>query len=184
MVGLLGSLTTLPNDEICDGMPACPDQCIGGARRCRCRVACGGGAGDGLALHGVRVGGIADDRQVHAFYLEWRSRPRWYGLAPYVFGSWRETGASYLGAGLLYTVSLSPQWKLTASSGPGYYERDGELDLGSRLEFASTLELAYRFASGRRIALGVGHISNAGAGRINPGSEYIRLGFQFPISDR
>ena len=32
--------------------------------------------------------------------------------------------------------------------------------------------------------LGVGHISNAGAGRINPGSEYIRLGFQFPISAR
>ena len=137
-----------------------------------------------LLCTGYVLAGIADERQVHAFYLEWRSRPRWYGLAPYVFGSWRETGASYLGAGLLYTISLSPQWKLTASSGPGYYERDGELDLGSRLEFASTLELAYRFASGRRIALGVGHISNAGAGRINPGSEYIRLGFQFPIRDR
>jgi lipid A 3-O-deacylase len=130
---------------------------------------------------GYGLSGIADTRQTHHCIIEWRSRPLWYGVAPYIIGSWRETGARYIGAGLAYTISLSPVWKLTASSGPGYFERNGDFDLGSKLEFASSLELAYRFTSGRRLALSVGHISNAGAGRTNPGSEYVSLGIQFPF---
>lgn len=134
-----------------------------------------------LLCVGYGLAGIADSRQFHCGSLEWRSRPLWRGFAPYLIGSWRETGASYVGAGVAYIHSLSPKWTLTAASGPGYFERDGDFDLGSHLEFASTLELAYRFESGRRLALGVGHISNAGAGRVNPGSEYLRLSVQLPL---
>ncbi|MFT3829657.1 MAG: acyloxyacyl hydrolase [Opitutaceae bacterium] len=136
------------------------------------------------ALLGVGYGlaGIADAKQFHSGFLEWRGAPFWRSLAPYVFGSWRRTGASYVGAGLIYGIDLSPHWRLSASSGPGYFERDGDLDLGSRLEFASTIELAYRLPDGRRLACGFGHVSNAGAGRINPGAEFIRLSVQFPLS--
>ncbi len=134
-----------------------------------------------LLCVGYAVGGIADDRQTHSAYLEWRGRPFWHELAPYAFGSWRGTGASYIGLGLIYGVDLGSRWRISVSSGPGYFERDGDFDLGSKLEFASSLELAYRFANGRRLALGVGHVSNAGAARRNPGTEYVRLGLQFPF---
>jgi hypothetical protein len=133
---------------------------------------------------GYAMAGITDEKQFHGGFLEWRGRPFWRGLAPYVFGSWRRTGASYLGVGLVYGIDLSPCWRLSASSGPGYFERDGDLDLGSRLEFASMLEIAYRISGGRRLACGIGHVSNAGAGRINPGSEFIRLSMQLPLWPR
>ncbi|HLP06714.1 MAG TPA: acyloxyacyl hydrolase [Opitutaceae bacterium] len=130
---------------------------------------------------GYAMAGIADRKQLHSGFLEWRGRPFWQGLAPYVFGSWRRTGANYLGVGLVYGIDLAPRWRLSVSSGPGYFERDGDLDLGSRLEFASTFEIAYRFSGARRLACGIGHVSNAGAGRINPGSEFIRLSLQLPL---
>lgn len=134
-----------------------------------------------LLCAGYVLGGIADAKQTHSAYLEWRGSPFWHELAPYVFGSWRGTGASYVGLGLIYGIDLGPRWRASVSSGPGYFERDGDFDLGSRLEFASTFELSYRCASGRRLALGVGHVSNAGAGRTNPGTEFVRLGFQLPF---
>lgn len=137
-----------------------------------------------LVCLGYLVAGIADERQQHCGLLEWRSRPLWHGFGPYLLGGLRETGSIYLGAGLFYTRSLSPRWKLTVSSGPGYFDDKGDPDLGSRLEFASALEVAYRFKDGRRIALGVGHISNAGAGRVNPGSEYLSLSVQLPVPHR
>lgn len=142
-----------------------------------------GSAQDGPAQLGVgyAIAGIADRKQLHSVFLEWRGRTFWHGLAPYVFGSWRQTGASYIGAGLIYGIDLSSRWRLSVSSGPGYFERDGDLDLGSRLEFATTLELSYRISGCRRLACGIGHVSNAGAGRINPGSEFVRVGMQFPL---
>ncbi|HLP03626.1 MAG TPA: acyloxyacyl hydrolase [Opitutaceae bacterium] len=133
---------------------------------------------------GYAMAGVADAKQLHCGFLEWRGRPFWHGLAPYVFGSWRRTGANYLGVGLVYGINLAPRWRLSVSSGPGYFEHDGDLDLGSRLEFASALEVAYRISGGRRLACGIGHVSNAGAGRINPGSEFIRLSLQLPLWPR
>lgn len=130
---------------------------------------------------GYGMAGLADDKLCHSGFIEWRSSLYWYGLSPYTFGSWRKTGASYIGIGLLYSIELTSRVRLCASCGPGYFERDGDFDLGSKLEFASTIEVSYLLPGGRRIALGIGHISNAGVSRRNPGSEYFRIGVQLPV---
>ena len=57
----------------------------------------------------------------------------------------------------------------------------GILDLGGGLEFRSGVELAYRFENNMRFGIAFSHISNAGLGDINPGTESLVLTWAVPL---
>ena len=54
-------------------------------------------------------------------------------------------------------------------------------DLGGGLEFRSGVELAYRFENNMRFGIAFSHISNAGLGDINPGTESLVLTWAVPL---
>ena len=68
----------------------------------------------------------------------------------------------------------------TPSFGVGIYDNGNGDDLGSTIEFRTTLEISYQLKNNNRIGLSFGHISNANIGDNNPGVEIISLSYQVP----
>ena len=134
-----------------------------------------------LLIAGWTMYGLVDDEQVHGAFAEWRGRPFWAGLSPWISGGLNEGGSAHAGAGLAYGIDLGPRFRVTAAVGPAWFDGGNTLELGSTFEVFSSLELAWKLRDGKRIALSGGHVSNAGANDINPGSEFVRLGVQIPL---
>ncbi|WP_415910129.1 acyloxyacyl hydrolase [Oleiharenicola sp. Vm1] len=140
--------------------------------------ACAPREGDDEVVLSVGAARLLSGRPLAAGGLEYRFGKNWRGVHPYLAAHGVEDGAYYLGGGLLYRWELPRRWRLTLSSGPGYYDRQhSPRDLGSTLEFYSNVELARHLTGGCQIGLSFGHISNGGFGNENPGSETLRLVF-------
>lgn len=80
----------------------------------------------------------------------------------------------YAGAGVYRDFELGAGWVLTPSFTPGLYTSEDKSDLGHSIEFRSMLELSWR---GPRFGVGLSfaHLSNAGLGDRNPGTETLTL---------
>jgi|GEM_PF-1181719 len=89
-------------------------------------------------------------------------------------------GDVYIYAGINIPFKLASFLELGVSLAPGLYFTDQGVDLGSPLEFRTTVNLNYVFP--KKIAIGVefSHISNAGIGYQNPGIETLSIYFRFP----
>ena len=68
----------------------------------------------------------------------------------------------------------------TPSFGVGIYDNGNGDELGSTIEFRTTLEISYQLKNNNRIGFSFGHISNANIGDNNPGVEIISLSYQVP----
>lgn len=87
-------------------------------------------------------------------------------------------GSLFAGLGVVYPIRLG-HWDVTPSFVPGLYRRGHGRDLGYPLEFRSQLELGWRFAGGRRVAIALSHLSNAGLGTSNPGQESLTMSYEW-----
>ena len=88
----------------------------------------------------------------------------------------------FLHAGLLVDVFLGRRIVLTWSEAPGYYHRgDSGKDLGHALEFRSQIEVSNRFDDRSRLGVALSHMSNAGIGDDNPGTENLVLTYAVPF---
>lgn len=88
----------------------------------------------------------------------------------------------WAGAGLLYDIHLAEEWYLTPSAGVGFYAQgSSDTDLDNAFQFRTQLELAYEFEDTGRMGLSISHISNAGLGDKNPGTEVIGLYWHLPL---
>jgi len=70
---------------------------------------------------------------------------------------------------------------LTPSFGVGAYDEGDGKDLGDTIEFRSQVELAYRFDNRSRVGVAFSHISNAGIGDRNPGTEILNVYYAYPL---
>lgn len=70
---------------------------------------------------------------------------------------------------------------LTPSLAVGTYSDGDDIRLGHTIEFRSGGDITYRFRNNVRVGLGIFHISNAGLGYKNPGSEQIIFKYQIPL---
>tara|TARA_B100000900_G_scaffold204460_1_gene173376 strand:- start:30 stop:545 length:516 start_codon:yes stop_codon:yes gene_type:complete len=70
---------------------------------------------------------------------------------------------------------------LSPSLAAGYYEDGDQIRLGHALEFKSGADLSYKFKNNMRVGVGAYHISNAGIGYRNPGSEQVVLKYHIPF---
>lgn len=84
--------------------------------------------------------------------------------------------------GLFSDFALSRNLIISPSIGAGAYHQGGGLDLGGLLEFRSQLEVAWRFADATRFAVAFSHISNAGIGEHNTGTEIATLYYAIPLA--
>jgi lipid A 3-O-deacylase len=98
-----------------------------------------------------------------------------------VFGFTRD--ARYYNLSIVKGWRLGNLWRVALSSGPGYYQRTdaNAPDLGSKLEFLSSIEFSRETVAGQRVGFAFQHISNAHIGRINPGSEILQISYAFPV---
>jgi len=83
-------------------------------------------------------------------------------------------------AGPLFEYYLTPALVGTVSTSVGTWAGGG-FNLGSRVEFHSGAELAWRFADESRLGFGFYHTSNADLTKRNPGSESALLEYSLPI---
>lgn len=116
--------------------------------------------------------------------LEARLRLDWQGIRPWLGITIVDSGAWFTGAGLIYDFATSEHTRITVGSGPFYYAhgpRGGD-DLGLKLEFYSFVEAAWQAGDGFRTGVRLGHLSNAGLGRRNPGTEILGAFVSVPLS--
>ena len=109
--------------------------------------------------------------------VEYRFSNDWSGFRPQAGFFVTEDSGAYIYGGAGYPFAFNEQWSLTPSVSAGYYHEGAGKDLGNDLEFYSQLRLEYRLAAGSRVGLGIGHISNASLGDLNPGAETVYLSY-------
>jgi hypothetical protein len=135
------------------------------------------------------MGGASWSNGQDALALDLAYRPAW-SLLPWIepwaelrpFAAALVTTRSQLwaGAGLTVEVTIG-RLRLAVGSGPGLYAQGNGQDLGNDLVFRSQVELSWRFEGGWRVAVSAMHLSNAGLGDHNPGSDLIGASLQIPI---
>ena len=79
----------------------------------------------------------------------------------------------YLAVGWLFERKFAERWSWGIGGEAGYFS--GNDVLGNELEFYTRGLINYHFRNDNLLRLEVGHISNAGFGDINPGSENLAL---------
>ena len=124
---------------------------------------------------------VFDNKEAGVLNLEYRYRKGLWFIRP-MAGFMITTDQTVYGYGGIYIdLPVTDHWILTPSLvGGGYDEGDGK-DLGNSIEFRSKIELAYRFRNRVRISLGISHVSNAGLGNSNPGTEIVSLSYAIPF---
>jgi len=117
--------------------------------------------------------------------LEARLRWNWHGIRPWTGLTVTDNGAWFSGTGLIYDIEISPTARLTLGSGPFYYNhgKNGD-DLGLNLEFYSFVEASWATKHGVRLGARLGHLSNAGLSRRNPGTETLSFVVSMPLERR
>lgn len=90
-------------------------------------------------------------------------------------------GDLFLGVGPVLRWSFLPGWRADASFMPGFYEEGGGLDLGSSIEFRSSVALSRAVGERTRIGLAYSHISNASIAEHNPGEDSVWLFVAFSL---
>lgn len=117
--------------------------------------------------------------------LDLRFEYRWgwshWGLRPWAGIEVTGDGAIFGVAGMLADFGIGSRWILTPGAGAGLYDDGDGKDLGGTLEFRTQLELARRCAKDHRFAIALSHISNAGLGDFNPGTEILTVYYSVPL---
>lgn len=113
--------------------------------------------------------------------VEYRFGERFWFIKPVVGGL--VTGdKSVMGyAGIRIDLYFGSRWVLTPNGVIGGWSRGDGKNLGSTVEFKTGAELAYRFDDRSRLGLAFDHISNAGIGKHNPGTESLMVLYSIPI---
>ncbi len=127
---------------------------------------------------------VLDDHDGADFRLEYRPDIALLGenLKPFIGGEVTSKGSLWGGGGMLYDLNITDNIYLTPSAGIGLYTNgDSDVDLDYPLQLRSQLEISYELLTENRISLSLSHMSNAGLGDSNPGTETISLGYSYAL---
>jgi hypothetical protein len=124
--------------------------------------------------YGLRAG---QPREV-GIQVEVRSPWQWGPLRPVVGALAGSSGGGYLFSGLVLELPLPGGVQLSPGFAPGIVLSQGNRDLGSPIEFRSSVELSWALVSPVRLVISFSHLSNGRLTHHNPGVETIMWGFQ------
>jgi hypothetical protein len=124
--------------------------------------------------------GMADDFDVSTARLtyEFGEIEKIWNIRPLIgwFYNW-DNEAYYVSVGALKEWNINPRWSWGIGGEMGYH--DGGETLGSDAEFYTRGVLNWHLTESGFFRLEVGHISNAGFGDVNPGSENLALTYNW-----
>ncbi|MFQ5784634.1 MAG: acyloxyacyl hydrolase [Alphaproteobacteria bacterium] len=124
---------------------------------------------------------VNDDQTSGLFTVEYRSDRKRFYVAPMVGLMSNSDGGVYGYGGVFLDVYFGRRWVVTPNFALGGWRRGDSKDLGDTLEFRSGVEIAYRFDNRSRLGITFNHISNAGIGDSNPGTESLLLTYAVPL---
>jgi lipid A 3-O-deacylase len=117
------------------------------------------------------------------FRAEFRSNYRLlYVLKPMIGIEATSDRAYYAFFGFNADIYFGNRFVVMPNAAVGYYDKGNGKDLGSRAEFRTGAEFAYRFDDHSRLGVYFDHISNAGFTKRNPGTEIIGLAYSIPFT--
>ena len=144
------------------------------------RIALGGG------IYNFMKHGSDDFNQSSiAYNFEYFSKKKAFGFIKPLLGFLGTTENAFYGYFGLSTDVYFFDCKcflLSQSLAVGAYEDGDQIRLGHTLEFRSGGDISYRFRNNVRVGVGIFHISNAGLGYRNPGSEQIIFKYHIPFN--
>jgi hypothetical protein len=111
--------------------------------------------------------------------LQLRFPFRWNLIRPLAGFLTSVNGGAYLYSGFAIELPLPAGFQLSPGFAPGVVLARGDRDLGSPIEFRSSLEVAFSPAKAVRLGVGFSHISNAGLTKRNPGVEVLMFSIAF-----
>jgi hypothetical protein len=114
------------------------------------------------------------------FELQLRTPWRWNLFRPIAGLLTSSGGGAFVYTGLVFEIELPLGLQLSPGFAPGIALARTDSDLGSAIEFRSSLELSAAVGEQLRVGLAFSHISNARLGERNPGVEVLVLGIAFP----
>lgn len=133
----------------------------------------------------VGLGVFNVNRKAHKapqFLIEYRRNINYHHVRPLVAFTFTDRGSYFLCAGAGLDVFLGKYLVVTPSFAPGLYVKGHKgKELGSVLEFRSSIELAAVLPNKGRIGAQYYHISNASLGYKNPGSESLIIFYAIPL---
>jgi len=133
------------------------------------------------------IGRMGNDKQNEALSLtaEWRPATRWAGglVAPFAGGMLTTDGGLYGYGGVGLDFHPTRTMYIFPNFAAGLYSDGDGKDLGHAVEFRTGVELGWELQTGSRVGVAVHHISNAGLGDKNPGTEILSLNYSFPIGN-
>jgi len=88
------------------------------------------------------------------------------------------SGGGYLFTGVVLELPLPEGFQLSPGFAPGIVLSQGNRDLGSPIEFRSSIELSRQIVSPVRLFVSFSHLSNGGLTHHNPGVETLMFGFE------
>jgi hypothetical protein len=141
-------------------------------------LAGGTSVGVSSGQYGLRAG------QPQEVGIEVEVRPpwKWGPLRPVVGALAGSSGGGYLFTGLVLELPLPGGFQVSPGFSPGIVFSQGQRDLGSPIEFRSSIELSRELVPPVRLVISFSHLSNGGLSHHNPGVETMMLGVQFAPS--
>ena len=130
--------------------------------------------GAGFSEWGIYDG---DRERTTHFFAEWREVDEFYRIKPSFLVFVDDGDNFYAAAGLAKYVNYTDKLSFGVGFSAGYLKHSDEL--GYDLEFYSRLIAKYKISPRYRLRFETGHISNAGFGNINPGSENVVISFEY-----
>ena len=130
---------------------------------------------------GLGIFDINDDETTAELRAEYRSDLRLWKIGPMGGVSGNIDGGIYGFGGIFLDIYFGRRFVLTPNFAVGLYGEGDSKDLGDIIEFRSGVELAYRFDDRSRLGVAFHHLSNAGIGDTNPGTETLVLNYSVSL---
>jgi lipid A 3-O-deacylase len=140
-----------------------------------------GGDGRDLIAGGIGVYDVLHNNTAAQLRGEYRFGYSLFFLEPLLGALVTSDGSFYGYGGLRADLIIAQHYVIMPVATVGYWSRGGGKNLGAATEFKTGAEFAYRFADASRLGIAFDHISNAGIGRKNPGTESLLLVYSLPL---
>lgn len=123
-----------------------------------------------------------DDTNTTEFGIELQGKPitQWQ-LTPLIGTAANRDNAALLYSGLQFNEWLGGGWVAGLGFAAAAYREGSSKELGSALEFRSSVEIARTFLGGHALGAQLYHISNAGIADSNPGNNSLVLFYSVPM---
>jgi hypothetical protein len=110
-----------------------------------------------------------------------RSAWRWHVIRPVAGVLTSSKGGAYVYSGVVADIPLAGTLQLTPGFAPGIVLASGNRDLGSPIEFRSSLEISVVPVEPLRFGIALSHVSNGRLGQHNPGVETLTFNVSIPM---